>query len=153
MNNIQSQVKEFMLAAKQACPDSPQIPPLESRILRCRLSLEEVLEFIEASGLELKLANPSFYDKPLEMKDFEIAESETPPDIIEVADSIADLSYVNYGAANTWGIDMEPIELEVHRNNMTKFDGGWVDEHGKLRKGPNYKPVDLSAFFPEVSKN
>lgn len=75
MNKIQSQVKDFMIQAKQSCPDKPEIPSLETRILRGRLSLEEVLEFIEASGLELRVSG-LFYDKPITMKDLEIVESE-----------------------------------------------------------------------------
>lgn len=146
MNKIQSQVKDFMLKAQQSCPDKPEVPSLESRILRARLSLEEVLEFIEASGLELKIP-ATLHDKSAHMDYFNIVESSNPPNIAEIADSIGDLSYVNYGAANAWGIDMEEIEDAIHLNNMTKFNDGWVDENGKLRKGPNYEPVNLSKFF------
>lgn len=154
MNKIQSQVKEFMLAARQECPDSPRIPSLEDRKLRARLILEEALEFIEASGLSLRVNQECFSQEypcpegPLSMEDFEVVESENPPNIIEIADAVSDLNYVSYGAANTYGIDMEEIEDCVHKNNMSKFEDDWIDDHGKLRKGPNYKPVDLSKFFP-----
>ena len=41
-------------------------------------------------------------------------------DLVGVADALADLLYVVYGTAVSYGIDMEPIFTEVHRSNMSK---------------------------------
>jgi predicted HAD superfamily Cof-like phosphohydrolase len=43
-------------------------------------------------------------------------------DIVAVADAIADLLYVVYGAALTFGIPAHAVFTEVHRSNMTKLD-------------------------------
>src|SRR4051812_4427776 len=42
-------------------------------------------------------------------------------DIVAVADAIADLLYVTYGAALTFGIPVREVFAEVHRSNMTKL--------------------------------
>ena len=62
---------------------------------------------------------------------------------IEVADALGDLLYVIYGAADLWGIDIDRVFAEIHRSNMTK-DGGGKRDDGKILKGPNYSPPDLS---------
>ncbi len=63
-------------------------------------------------------------------------------DIVGVADALADLLYVVYGAAVSYGIDMEEIFQEVHRSNMTKTEGGKAS-NGKVLKGPNWRSPNL----------
>lgn len=147
MDKIQSQVKEFCLKALQECPDSPSIPNFSSRVLRTRLIAEEFLEFAKASGISI------FVDeRPISMIDLHFCDSGEDPDIVEVADAIGDLNYVSYGAALCYGLDMEPLEKAIHENNMTKFIDGYVDTNGKLRKGPSYKPVDLTELIKAQKK-
>ncbi len=67
-------------------------------------------------------------------------------DIVQVADGLADLVYVLYGTALTFGIDLDAVVREVHRSNMTKLgpDGKpIVRADGKVLKGPNYEPPNL----------
>lgn len=64
-------------------------------------------------------------------------------DVLGVADALADLMYVVIGSALQWGIPLERVFAEVHRSNMTK-QGGAVRVDGKILKGPNYSPPDLS---------
>lgn len=67
-------------------------------------------------------------------------------DIVGVADAIADLLYVVYGAALTFGIPVPAVFTEVHRSNMTKVDDAGRPirrEDGKVMKGPNFSPPDL----------
>jgi predicted HAD superfamily Cof-like phosphohydrolase len=148
MERYQKEIREFMEAARQSVADKPSAPTDDVRILRGRLTLEEALEFIAASGLTLSFAVGSELHTITKDTKFHIVAS-GEADLVEVADSIADIGYVNYGAACAYGLDMEPLEKEVHRNNMTKFVDGWFDEHGKLRKGPSYKPVDLEPLINE----
>jgi predicted HAD superfamily Cof-like phosphohydrolase len=71
-------------------------------------------------------------------------------DIIEVADAIADLLYVVYGAALTFGIPVREVFTEVHRSNMTKLDddGGPIYRaDGKVMKGPNFSPPNLGPIL------
>jgi predicted HAD superfamily Cof-like phosphohydrolase len=67
-------------------------------------------------------------------------------DLIGLADAIADLLYVVYGAALTFGIPVLEVFAEVHRSNMTKLDDNGLPvyrEDGKVLKGPNFSPPDL----------
>ena len=63
-----------------------------------------------------------------------------------VAKELADVLYVTYGAANTLGIDLPAVFVEVHRSNMSKLDpDGRVVRRadGKVLKGPSYRPPVL----------
>lgn len=142
MNQIQSQVREFMLGSGQECPTSLKIPDKQTRSLRVRLLLEEVLEFAESIGIEI---TGKYFDGDLCLEDLFFDDLEYV-DLTGVADALADINYVSYGAAVACGLDLEPIEQAVHDNNMTKFIDGWVDENGKFRKGPLYKPLDLKPL-------
>ncbi len=67
-------------------------------------------------------------------------------DIVGVADALADLLYVVYGAAVSYGIDLEEIFQEVHSSNMTKTGGGKA-LNGKVLKGPHWRPPDLRPII------
>lgn len=67
-------------------------------------------------------------------------------DVVEIADAVADLLYVVYGAALTFGIPVPEVFAEVHRSNMTKLDdeGNPIyRSDGKVMKGPNFSPPEL----------
>jgi predicted HAD superfamily Cof-like phosphohydrolase len=145
MNKIQRQVKEFMLNARQDCPDKATVPDASTRILRARLLLEEVFEYIEASGLEAVIDGKKIeFDKILFREDDPCG---NPADLVKMVDAIADISYVNYGAAVSCGVDMEPIETEVHRSNISKFIDGYEDTNGKWIKGPSFSPPDIKSYL------
>lgn len=63
-------------------------------------------------------------------------------DIIEVADALGDLVYVLYGAAVSFGIDLDAVLDEIHASNMSKLgaDGKPIyrETDMKVLKGPNY---------------
>lgn len=67
-------------------------------------------------------------------------------DVVEVADALADLLYVTYGTAISFGIDARPIFEEVHRSNMAKTGGGTRDD-GKVLKPPDWKPPQVRALL------
>lgn len=74
-------------------------------------------------------------------------------DVIATADSLADLLYVIYGAALTFGIPIDDVLEEVHRSNMSKLgeDGRPVKRpDGKILKGPNYSPPDIEGVLRRV---
>jgi predicted HAD superfamily Cof-like phosphohydrolase len=71
-------------------------------------------------------------------------------DILKVAQELADVIYVAYGAALTYGIDLDAAVAEVHRANMSKLgsDGRPVyREDGKVLKSSNYTPPDMQAVL------
>ena len=65
-----------------------------------------------------------------------------------IAQEIADLLYVVYGTAVSFGIDMEPVFREVHRSNMSKV-GGYKREDGKWVKPATYSPAAITPILAE----
>jgi predicted HAD superfamily Cof-like phosphohydrolase len=144
--HYQEKVTQFMETFGQDYPATPTVPDLKTRILRVKLLLEEILELTEASGLKIVDAAGAEFNKTL-LKNggVEIVENiEMQPDLVEVADAIADISYVNYGAATAYGIDIAPVEEEVHNSNMTKL----FTEEEAMQLNPDFytvKPIGLSG--------
>lgn len=71
-------------------------------------------------------------------------------DIIELADALADIVYVTYGAALTYGIDLDAVVREVHRSNMSKLDRHGrpvLRADGKVIKSDRYRPPDLAPVL------
>lgn len=80
----------------------------------------------------------------------ELVEAFQVRDLVAVADALGDLAYVIFGAAVTFGIDLDAVVSEIHRSNMTKLgeDGLPIrDESGKVRKGPHYDPPQLRPLL------
>lgn len=110
-------VRQFHAKMEQIDAPSPSIA--EHRELRINLITEEFKELREALD-----AN----------------------DIVGVAHELADLLYVVIGSALQWGIPIEAVLREVHRSNMTKA-GDAKRADGKILKGPNYSPPNISEIF------
>lgn len=141
MEKIQSGVKAFMQEAGQNVRETPTSKiPTEEKKLRVKLLLEEVLEFAEASGVDVKVSlnGQVWHLEDLE-DDFEYLDVDEAT-LEDVADAFADISYVNYGAALAYGIDMEPIEQIVQDANMAKFkEGSYRRDDGKWMKPPDWE--------------
>ena len=68
----------------------------------------------------------------------------------EALKELADLVYVCYQYAENQGWFLDEALDRVHKSNMSKLgeDGKPIyREDGKVLKGPNYKPPDLSDLF------
>jgi len=117
-------VREFMRAMEQEGPRTPKFPAQTIQQLRIALIEEEVNELKDAIEQH---------------------------DIIEVADALADILYVVYGAGLAFGIDLDKCFREVHRSNMTKLgaDGAPIKnpETGKIIKGPMYEEPQLEPIL------
>jgi hypothetical protein len=111
------------------CPDRPVLPADASmRELWPRLLDEEVQELRDAIA-----AN----------------------DLVGVADALADVLYVAYQAAASYGIPIDDVFAEVHRSNLTKVGpDGEVERRadGKTLKPAGYSPPNLApiVFPPEA---
>jgi predicted HAD superfamily Cof-like phosphohydrolase len=71
-------------------------------------------------------------------------------DLNGVADALADIVYVAYGTALTYGIDLDAVLHEVHRSNMSKLgsDGKpLIREDGKVLKSERYFPPDIESVL------
>jgi predicted HAD superfamily Cof-like phosphohydrolase len=76
----------------------------------------------------------------------EVKESMATGDLAAVAKEMADLLYVVYGTAVSYGIDMEPVFQEVHRSNLSKV-GGYKRADGKWVKPPTYSPACIGPIL------
>ena len=73
----------------------------------------------------------------------EVADANTPENLLK---ELADLVYVTYGFAATFGWDLDEAFRRVHASNMSKLDDDGnpiVRSDGKVMKGPNYQEPDL----------
>lgn len=80
----------------------------------------------------------------------ELCDAQERDDLVAIADALADLAYVVYGAAIEYGIDLDAVIAEVHRSNMTKLgnDGKAIRrEDGKVLKGPHYEPPEIARIL------
>ena len=119
MMQPQDMVAEFHRKFDIPISERPSIPPDATRQLRVRLIQEEFAELQEAM---------------------------TAQDLPAVAKELADLLYVVYGTAVSYGVDMDPVFREVHRSNLSKV-GGYKREDGKWVKPPTYSPADVKPLL------
>lgn len=71
-------------------------------------------------------------------------------DLAGVADALADLLYVVYGTAVSFGIDIRPVFAEVHRANMAKTGGGMRPD-GKVLKPAGWQPPRIVEVLEQLS--
>ena len=76
----------------------------------------------------------------------ELKEAMATGNLAAVAKEMADLLYVTYGTAVSYGIDMEPVFQEVHRSNLSKV-GGYKRADGKWVKPPTYSHADINPIL------
>jgi predicted HAD superfamily Cof-like phosphohydrolase len=118
MTNEQAMVTEFHHTFDIVVNSTPTLPDPKTTQLRVRLIEEEFGELQEA-----------------------LAKAELPA----IAKELADLLYVVYGTAASYGIDMEPVFREVHRSNMSKV-GGHKRADGKWVKPAHYSPASIEPI-------
>jgi predicted HAD superfamily Cof-like phosphohydrolase len=103
--------------------DTPELPPADVAAVRMSLLEEEVREVAEAVRRER---------------------------LDEIAHELADVVYIAYGTAITYGIDLDSVIAEVHRANMSKLgaDGQPIyREDGKVLKSDQFRPADVAAVL------
>jgi predicted HAD superfamily Cof-like phosphohydrolase len=118
MSPEQRMVKEFHEKYGAPVRSRPVQIDVKDRLRRARLICSEAAEFLESADKD---------------------------DFVEMADALADLLVVVYGAAVEMGVDLEPVFAEVHRSNMSK--NGGKDSGGKILKGPGFTPPDLAKVL------
>lgn len=123
MMDPQAMVEEFHRKFEIAISDRPSLPEDATRQLRVRLIQEEFEELQEAMAAQ---------------------------DLPGVAKELADLLYVVYGTAVSYGMDMDPVFREVHRSNLSKV-GGYKRADGKWVKPPTYSPAQVAPLLAAQS--
>lgn len=66
-------------------------------------------------------------------------------------DALCDQIVTGTGVAHTLDYDIVGAMTEVNRSNFSKFDADGqpiYNEQGKVMKGENYSPAELSAYLP-----
>tara|TARA_B100000795_G_scaffold196506_1_gene150551 strand:+ start:330 stop:701 length:372 start_codon:yes stop_codon:yes gene_type:complete len=120
-------------------------------------NFESVKKFMQTFGQEVKSKAEFPKEKIVQLR-YELIKEELEElnqaikekDIKEVADALADILYVTYGAGHAFGIDLDKCFNEVQQSNMSKLgsDGKPIyNESGKVMKGPNYFKPDLNKFL------
>lgn len=128
MTPEQKMIRDFQVLLGQSVQDYPGLIDAEDAGLRIALIAEEFNELIAAIASE---------------------------DIVAIADALGDLKYVVEGAANGYGIDLEPVFLEIHRSNLEKLGpNGFVvrREDGKILKPEGWKSPDLKSIIEKQRK-
>lgn len=80
----------------------------------------------------------------------EFVDAVAASDLAAIADALADIVYVAYGTAVTYGIDLDMVLGEVHRSNMSKLgkDGRpLIREDDKVIKSDQYSPPDIARVL------
>jgi predicted HAD superfamily Cof-like phosphohydrolase len=80
----------------------------------------------------------------------EYIEAVSQSDLVAIADALADIVYVIYGTAVTYGIDLDRVLSEVHRSNMSKLDRDGqplIRADGKVIKSDQYFPPDVAGVL------
>jgi predicted HAD superfamily Cof-like phosphohydrolase len=117
-----------------------------------------VAEFHAAFNLPRQTHPSVNVEKSLEMLRISLLEEEVGElvtatharDLVGIADALADIAYVVYGTALTYGIDLDSVLSEVHRSNMSKLDRGGkpiIRADGKVLKSEDYSPPDVVAVL------
>ena len=119
MYEAQKMVREFHRQFDIHVAESPSVPDAKITALRERLIQEEFDELKEA----MKAGN-----------------------LPGIAKELADLLYVVYGTAVSYGIDVAPVFREVQRSNMSKV-GGYKRDDGKWVKPPTYSPARIDPIL------
>ena len=86
----------------------------------------------------------------------ELVQAVAENDLIAIADALADIVYVAYGTALTYGVDLDSVLGEVHRANMSKLgsDGRPIRrDDGKVLKSDQYSPPDVAAALRLPSRS
>jgi predicted HAD superfamily Cof-like phosphohydrolase len=71
-------------------------------------------------------------------------------DLVGIADALADIVYVIYGTALTYGIDLDSVLREVHMSNMSKLSSDGkplIRGDGKVLKSEQYFPPDIASVL------
>jgi predicted HAD superfamily Cof-like phosphohydrolase len=82
----------------------------------------------------------------------EFANATDKHDLVAIADALADVVYVAYGAAVTYGIDLDAVITEVHRSNMSKLDENGrpvLRDDGKVLKSHRYQPPQIESVLDD----
>lgn len=132
-------IKEITDWFQQAVPT----PTEATQSVQVGVHFEEISEMLDAIGI------PSDHMKSLATKYKKRLADIGEVDRKELLDALCDQIVTAVGVAHMYNLDINYGIKEVNRSNWSKFvDGKAVfDENGKIKKGPNYTPPDLTGMY------
>jgi predicted HAD superfamily Cof-like phosphohydrolase len=139
--DYQAKVREFHTATGAAVSATPTTQDASTRALRCRLMLEELKEFIQASGCRLIGAG--------DLLDVHSVVG-AKPDLPAMGQELSDMQYTLSGTAEAHGLPLTALFAEVHAANMRKVgpDGrARIQADGKVLKPDGWRPPDVAAVL------
>lgn len=143
MNEYETKVRQFHEAMGVPANDAPVLMDPDTRMLRIRLLVEEVLELAEASGVRVSASTGFIGSRRVTVE----VDPVRTPDITSMAQELADVQYVTSGAAITFGLPMGAVFNEVHEANMRK-----VGPDGKVVRRPDGKVIKPEGWTgPDVA--
>lgn len=108
-------------------------------------------EFMRACGQTVGELNEYQSVLYVDLVDEEFEELQKAPNEEEMLKELIDTIVVLIGLGHSMGFDMDGAWKEVWESNMSKIDPetGMVLKRldGKVEKGENYKPADVSKFL------
>jgi predicted HAD superfamily Cof-like phosphohydrolase len=117
---------------------SPQVPQAPGRArAHVRLILEEVEELFEACFT-------TDFEVLFSVVRAALEDAEERPDLVAIADALADIDYLAEGFRQELGVDGAPIAQEVHRSNMAKRGAVVSAITGKLSKPEGWSPPNIA---------
>ena len=158
--NNQELVKQFMIGFNQIDGSNDYsfnvndltFKDIKNTKLRLTLTLEKTQELFESF-----LSNEfySYHFEPLfnilKNKIQMVSESNTEINKIDVANTLADLEYINNGTAVWLNIPLQKCFLEVHKSNMSKlinFTGKPILRvDGKILYDTSYTPPNIKSII------
>ncbi len=123
MTNEQQQVKEWMTAFGQECPEKPTIPSLAVRKLRAKLELEETLEKLVLGLGITEIVDDYGYVLDLEelleslKRPDVLFQSSREPNLVEIADGCEDQKVVVEGTLVACGLVTDKFLSEEDEAN------------------------------------
>ena len=119
-------------------------------------NFDDVKKFMETFG-QIVRTKPQFPDEKTMQLRFDLIKEELDElekamktkNLKEIADALADILYVTYGAGYAYGINLDKCFKEVQRANMSKLGANGkpiYNKKGKVMKGPNYSEPNLKQF-------
>ncbi len=150
MKNTVSEIKTWFQKAVPAPSD-------KNRAVQLGCHFEEVGEMLRAMGLDgpgysnLATLASALKDCGKDTEALQFLTGDVFPGIYktELLDALCDQIVTAIGVAHMFGMNIEGALTEVNRSNWSKFvnEAPVFDENGKIAKGPDYTPPDLTEFL------
>lgn len=150
LSNLYNMTIASRMDQRQSPPEIPGLcPPLDVRILRARLIMEEAIETCDALGVAVLPCDSD--DVDILTTDLLTYKEGGAFSLCEAIDGCCDTIYVCVGALCAMGIPDLPHLEEICRTNDAKFPSGVAIPHdsipGKYGKPKGWKPPDHDGVF------